>query len=108
MTTAFEPIQLGDHQLANRIAMSPMTRSRAYGPGASPIDLMATYYTQRSSAGLIVTEGGERPRPHAFSPAPLGRTPETSCQRAGMTALSPTPNHQPRLLPPRRESARAA
>jgi N-ethylmaleimide reductase len=57
MTTAFDPIQLGDHQLANRIAMSPMTRSRAYGPGATPTDLMATYYAQRASAGLIVTEG---------------------------------------------------
>jgi N-ethylmaleimide reductase len=37
--------------------MSPMTRSRAYGPGATVTDLTATYYAQRASAGLIVTEG---------------------------------------------------
>lgn len=37
--------------------MAPMTRSRAYGPGATPTDLMATYYAQRASAGLILTEG---------------------------------------------------
>jgi hypothetical protein len=34
-----------------------MTRSRAYGPGATVTDLTATYYAQRASAGLIVTEG---------------------------------------------------
>jgi len=57
MTTAFDPLQLGDIQLANRIAMSPMTRSRAHGPGATVTDLTATYYSQRASAGLIITEG---------------------------------------------------
>jgi N-ethylmaleimide reductase len=57
MTTAFDPVLLGEVQLANRIAMSPMTRSRAYGPEATPTDLMATYYSQRASAGLIITEG---------------------------------------------------
>ncbi|MET0898330.1 MAG: alkene reductase [Mycobacterium sp.] len=57
MTTAFDPIKLGDRRLTNRIAMSPMTRSRAYGPGATVTELTATYYAQRASAGLIVTEG---------------------------------------------------
>jgi N-ethylmaleimide reductase len=57
MTTAFDPIRLGNSQLTNRIAMAPMTRSRAYGPGATATDLMATYYAQRASAGLIITEG---------------------------------------------------
>jgi len=57
MNTPFDPVQLGGVQLANRIAMAPMTRSRAYGPGATPTDLMATYYAQRAGAGLIVTEG---------------------------------------------------
>lgn len=37
--------------------MAPMTRSRAHGPGRTPTELMATYYAQRASAGLIVTEG---------------------------------------------------
>lgn len=57
MTTAFDPIEIAGKRLANRVAMAPMTRSRAYGPGASPTPMMATYYAQRASAGLIVTEG---------------------------------------------------
>jgi N-ethylmaleimide reductase len=65
MTTAFDPIVLGDKRLASRIAMAPMTRSRAFGPGAEPTELMATYYAQRASAGLIVTEG--------IQPSPVGQ-----------------------------------
>ena len=57
MATAFDPYDLGGIRLANRIVMAPMTRSRAYGPGTSATDLMATYYAQRATAGLIVTEG---------------------------------------------------
>ncbi|MFF0734277.1 alkene reductase [Streptomyces chartreusis] len=57
MTTAFTPYDLGDTRLSHRIVMAPMTRSRAYGSGQSPTDLMATYYAQRASGGLIVTEG---------------------------------------------------
>jgi N-ethylmaleimide reductase len=57
MATAFDSYELGGKRLANRIVMAPMTRSRAYGPGASPTEQMATYYAQRASAGLIVTEG---------------------------------------------------
>lgn len=57
MPTAFEPIKLGEQELSNRIVMSPMTRSRAYGADNSPTDDVATYYAQRAGAGLIVTEG---------------------------------------------------
>ncbi|MEV4330686.1 alkene reductase [Streptomyces sp. NPDC049597] len=57
MTTAFDPIRLGGRQLANRIAMAPMTRSRAHGPGLTPTPSVVEYYAQRASAGLIVTEG---------------------------------------------------
>ncbi|MFC5290315.1 alkene reductase [Actinokineospora guangxiensis] len=57
MTTAFDPIDLAGLPLANRIAMAPMTRNRAYGPGATPTAQMAEYYAQRASAGLIITEG---------------------------------------------------
>ncbi|MEV5834203.1 alkene reductase [Nocardia sp. NPDC052112] len=57
MTTAFDPIDLAGTALRNRIVMAPMTRSRAYGPGATPTADMATYYAQRAGAGLIVTEG---------------------------------------------------
>jgi N-ethylmaleimide reductase len=59
MTTAFDPIVLGGRRLASRIVMAPMTRSRAYGPGAEPTELMALYYAQRAGAGLIVTEGNQ-------------------------------------------------
>ncbi|MDD2545795.1 MAG: alkene reductase [Burkholderiaceae bacterium] len=54
MTTLFEPTRAGDLQLANRIAMAPLTRNRA--PNAIPTPLMAAYYTQRASAGLLITE----------------------------------------------------
>ncbi|MEU6487026.1 alkene reductase [Streptomyces sp. NPDC046887] len=55
MTTAFDPIDLAGTPLANRIAMAPMTRSRAVG--RVPNELTAEYYAQRASAGLIITEG---------------------------------------------------
>ena len=57
MTTAFDPIDLAGMRLRNRIVMAPMTRSRAYGFGQSPTPLMANYYAQRATAGLIITEG---------------------------------------------------
>jgi N-ethylmaleimide reductase len=55
MTTAFDPVDLGGLILPNRIVMSPMTRSRAVD--GAPTDLTVEYYTQRASAGLIITEG---------------------------------------------------
>jgi N-ethylmaleimide reductase len=51
----FTPIQVGDIVLKNRIVMAPMTRCRAIDN--IPNDLMARYYQQRSTAGLIITEG---------------------------------------------------
>ncbi|WP_024646028.1 alkene reductase [Pseudomonas syringae] len=51
----FEPTQLGHLTLANRIVMAPLTRNRA-GVGLVPTDLTTTYYAQRASAGLIITE----------------------------------------------------
>jgi N-ethylmaleimide reductase len=51
----FEPMTLGNHRLKNRIAMAPMTRGRA-GTDRVPNELMAEYYYQRSSAGLLITE----------------------------------------------------
>jgi N-ethylmaleimide reductase len=54
MTTLFTPIQVGDMQLANRIVMAPLTRNRA--PNATPTPLMIEYYTQRATAGLLITE----------------------------------------------------
>lgn len=57
MTTAFEPGRVGRYTTRNRVVMAPMTRNRAHGPGASATELMATYYSQRASAGLIIAEG---------------------------------------------------
>jgi N-ethylmaleimide reductase len=57
MSRAFEPVALGRYTARNRVVMAPMTRNRSYGPGASPTELMATYYAQRASAGLIISEG---------------------------------------------------
>ena len=56
LTKLLEPVTLGDLQLANRIVMAPMTRNRAE-PDGRPNALMAEYYAQRASAGLIVAEG---------------------------------------------------
>lgn len=52
--TLFDPVQAGDLRLPNRIVMAPLTRNRA--PGAVPTALMAEYYAQRASAGLLITE----------------------------------------------------
>jgi len=52
----FQSINMGDLHLKNRIIMAPLTRCRA-SEGRIPNQLMATYYAQRASAGLIITEG---------------------------------------------------
>jgi len=54
-TTLFDPLTIGDLHLKNRVAMAPMTRGRA-GESRVANDLMAEYYHQRSSAGLLITE----------------------------------------------------
>ena len=56
MVSLFSPTSLGTLELKNRIVMAPMTRSRSTENGAVT-DLMAGYYGQRASAGLIVSEG---------------------------------------------------
>lgn len=64
MIDIFSPVRLGEFDLANRVVMAPMTRDRA-GPGDVPTGVMAEYYRQRASAGLIVTEGTQ--------PSPAGK-----------------------------------
>jgi N-ethylmaleimide reductase len=79
MSDLFSPIRLGPYDLPNRAVMAPMTRNRA-GPGEVPTPLMATYYAQRASAGLIVSEGtqispqgqGYPGTPGIFSEAQVG------------------------------------
>jgi 2,4-dienoyl-CoA reductase-like NADH-dependent reductase (Old Yellow Enzyme family) len=55
MTTLFDPVRIGAWDLPNRILMAPLTRARA-GASRIPNALMAEYYRQRSSAGLIISE----------------------------------------------------
>lgn len=54
--TLFETTSIGTRALNNRIVMAPMTRARTAQPGNIPTALMAEYYQQRASAGLIITE----------------------------------------------------
>lgn len=54
--TLLSPIRLGPYTLKNRIAMAPLTRNRA-GPGNVPQPMNVSYYAQRASAGLIISEG---------------------------------------------------
>ena len=65
MPTLFDPVQAGALTLPNRIIMAPLTRCRA-APGRVPTALMADYYRQRASAGLILSEAT------AISPTAVG------------------------------------
>src|SRR5882724_3643001 len=65
MPNLFDPIRVGDLDLPNRILMAPMTRLRA-SPDNIPTPIMAEYYTQRASAGLIIAEATP------VSPAAIG------------------------------------
>ena len=77
MTTLFDPLQVGAWTLPNRIVMAPLTRNRA--PGAVPTPLMASYYAQRASAGLLISEAtaitaqaqGYADVPGLYSPAQI-------------------------------------
>ncbi|MFJ8015248.1 alkene reductase [Streptomyces sp. NPDC096339] len=61
----FEPTRLGGLELPSRLVMAPLTRNRA-GADGTPGELMATYYAQRATAGLIIAE--------ATTPSAVGRT----------------------------------
>ena len=63
MITLFDPVRIGAWELPNRILMAPLTRARA-GAARLPNALMAEYYTQRASAGMIISE--------ATSVSPMG------------------------------------
>jgi 2,4-dienoyl-CoA reductase-like NADH-dependent reductase (Old Yellow Enzyme family) len=56
MTTLFDSLTVGDLTLPNRVILAPLTRLRA-GPTQIPNALMAEYYAQRASSGLLITEG---------------------------------------------------
>jgi N-ethylmaleimide reductase len=81
----FMPYRLGDLELNNRLVMAPMTRSRALDHN-EPNPIAATYYAQRSSAGLIITEATQ------VSPQGVGyiRTPgvHSAAQVAGWRKIT--------------------
>ncbi|MGW7342297.1 alkene reductase [Streptomyces sp. NPDC054854] len=64
MTSAFDSVRIAGDTLPNRIALAPMTRSRA-AEGGLVTDLVAEYYSQRASAGLLISEG--------IQPSPVGQ-----------------------------------
>lgn len=69
--TRLRPLGLGSLTLPNRIVMAPLTRARANLPGDVPTALMAQYYAQRTSAGLIVSEAiqiGPQGKGYRFTP----------------------------------------
>jgi N-ethylmaleimide reductase len=76
MPTLFDPVQIGDIPLANRIAMAPLTRNRAIdGDKAGPMTV--EYYRQRASAGLIISEASPiGPMAHGYISTPGIYTPE--------------------------------
>lgn len=56
LTSLWQPFTLGRVELPHRLALAPMTRNRA-NPDGTPGDFVATYYGQRASLGLVITEG---------------------------------------------------
>jgi N-ethylmaleimide reductase len=66
----FSPVKLGSIALRNRMVMAPLTRNRA-GEGAVPQPMNVTYYEQRASAGLIITEATPiSPMAHGYPALP--------------------------------------
>ena len=65
------PVRLGALELRNRVVMAPLTRCRTDNPGYVPTAMMARYYAQRASAGLIISEGtivSPQARGYPFTP----------------------------------------
>jgi N-ethylmaleimide reductase len=81
----FSPLRLGPLQLPNRIVMAPMTRNRA-GRGNAPGPLNATYYAQRASAGLIISEATQiSPQGLGYPGTPGIHSPEQIAAWKGVT-----------------------
>jgi 2,4-dienoyl-CoA reductase-like NADH-dependent reductase (Old Yellow Enzyme family) len=115
----FTPVEVGPLALKNRVAMAPLTRSRA-GPGNVPTQLSALYYAQRASAGLIIAEATQiSPDGQGYISTPGIHSKEQiegwKCVtkavhisgapmvlRSGMSAVSPTlPSNRVAQLPSR-------
>lgn len=75
MPTLFDPVRLGDIELANRLVMAPLTRNRA--AQQTPNSLHVEYYRQRAGAGLIITEASQiRPDGQGYFDTPGIHSPE--------------------------------
>ncbi|MDR2188329.1 MAG: alkene reductase [Azonexus sp.] len=107
MSRLFSPARLGPLTLQNHLAMAPMTRNRATGNIANA--LMAEYYGQRASAGLIITEGvapspsglGYPRVPGIFSPEQIaGWKPVTQAAHAGGAKIFMQLMHAGRIAHP--------
>ncbi len=84
-----DPYRLGPISLPNRMVMCPLTRNRA--PGGTPNSLMVEYYTQRATAGLIVTEGTQvGPLGQGYQDTPGIYTDE---QRDGWRTITDSVHH---------------
>lgn len=107
MTTVFDSVRLGRYSLPNRLVMAPMTRSRAQFDG-TPGELAATYYAQRASVGLIVSEGTQPFDGGQSCGVPNTRANQSSeaTPLAWTCASSPTPKMKS-LLSVRRSTARS-
>ena len=71
MTTIFDSHQLGALRLNNRLVMPPLTRARSTQPGDAPNAMMAEYYGQRASAGLVIAEATDiSPQGKGYSNTP--------------------------------------
>ena len=76
MTSLFEPLRFGDISVTNRVVMAPLTRNRAAAQQV-PSALAVEYYTQRASAGLIVTEASQiSPEGQGYLDTPGIHSPE--------------------------------
>jgi len=69
----FEKYNLSGTELKNRVVMAPLTRRRALPPGLAANDMIALYYQQRATAGLIISEGSQ------ISPEAYGYTGSPGC-----------------------------
>ncbi len=73
----FSPLKVGHTTLPNRVFMAPLTRLRSIEPGDIPTPLMAEYYAQRASAGLLITEATQISfQAKGYAGAPGLHTPE--------------------------------
>lgn len=85
MPSLFDPIQIGDISLANRIVMAPLTRNRAI-EGHKPGPLTLEYYRQRAGAGLIITEASQiSPMAQGYLDTPGIYSPEQAAAWRGVT-----------------------